>query len=286
MLITLKNDLLTVSADSAGAELHSLRFDGTEYLWQCGSAWKRYAPVLFPFICSPKDGLYRAEGREYKMPSNHGFARDMTFKAGEITESSMSFVLSSDESTRAVYPYDFEFTVAYELSGSSVRVINKTRNTGDKTMYFYVGGHPAFNCPLGTDSGTCFGDWYVKYERPETIVQDFNGVRTIIDGTDTLPLSRALFDNDVIMKDAPESKSIELRSDKCSRFVRVDFPESRCIAVWSPAGNDEAAFVCLEPWTSVPVYADDEFPDLEKKPHAIALDPGCEHVYSYTITVG
>ena len=284
MLITLNNGQLTVSADSAGAELHSIAFDGAEYLWQCGDAWKRYAPVLFPFICSPKGGLYRAGGKEFKMPTNHGFARDMRFSAGEITESAMSFVLRSSESTKAVYPYDFEFTVGYELDGLSVKVINKTRNTGSSTMYFYVGGHPAFNCPIG--GGTEYEDWYVKYEKPETIVQDFNGVRTIIDGSDTLKLSRPLFDNDVIMKDAPRSRSIELRSDKCERFVRVDFPDSRCIAVWSPAKNDEAAFVCLEPWTSVPVYADDDFPDIEQKPHAIALEPGCEHVYSYTITVG
>lgn len=284
MLITLENDRLAVSADSAGAELHSIKLDGVEYLWQCGAAWKRYAPVLFPFICSPKDGLYRAGGKEYKMPSNHGFARDSRFAPGELTESSMSFTLTSSEATRAVYPYDFEFTVAYELDGSSVRVINKTKNTGSETMYFYVGGHPAFICPL--EQGTAFSDWYVEYEKPETIVQDFNGVRTIIENSNRIALTRELFDNDVIMKDAPASKSIALKSDKSERYVRVDFPESRCIAVWSPAKNDEAAFVCLEPWTSVPVYADDEYPDIEQKPHAIALKPGCEHVYSYTITVG
>ncbi len=284
MLITLRNDEISVSADTQGAELHSIRFGGEEYLWQCGSAWKRYAPVLFPFICSPKDGLYKAGGREYKMPTNHGFARDRRFLPGEMTETAMSFVLSSDDTTRAVYPYDFEFTVRYELEGRSVKVINKTKNTGSERMYFYVGGHPAFNCPIG--SGTGFDDWFVEYEKPETIVQDFNGVRTVLENSRRLMLTRALFDNDVIMKDAPASASIALRSEKSGRFVKLDFPESNCIAVWSPAKNDEASFVCLEPWTSVPVYADDEYPDIEQKPHAIALDPGCEHSYSYTITVG
>ena len=203
MLITLRNDEISVSADTQGAELHSIRFGGEEYLWQCGSAWKRYAPVLFPFICSPKDGLYKAGGREYKMPTNHGFARDRRFLPGEMTETAMSFVLSSDDTTRAVYPYDFEFTVRYELEGRSVKVINKTKNTGSERMYFYVGGHPAFNCPIG--SGTGFDDWFVEYEKPETIVQDFNGVRTVLENSRRLMLTRALFDNDVIMKDAPAS---------------------------------------------------------------------------------
>lgn len=53
MLYEIKNDKLSISADTFGAELHSIKLDGKEYLWQCGDAWKRYAPILFPFICSP-----------------------------------------------------------------------------------------------------------------------------------------------------------------------------------------------------------------------------------------
>lgn len=43
MLYEIKNDKLSVSADTFGAELHSIKLDGKEYLWQCGDAWKRYA---------------------------------------------------------------------------------------------------------------------------------------------------------------------------------------------------------------------------------------------------
>ena len=67
--------------------------------------------------------------------------------------------------------------------------------------------------------------------------------------------------------------------------MTVEFPESGCIAVWSPTGDDRAAFVCLEPWTSLPVYADDDTPDLEEKAHAIRLAPGEEYSYAYTIRV-
>ncbi|MFR5051309.1 MAG: hypothetical protein ACLTCP_08240 [Ruminococcus bicirculans (ex Wegman et al. 2014)] len=47
MLYEIKNDKLSISADTFGAELHSIKLDGKEYLWQCGDAWKRYAPILF-----------------------------------------------------------------------------------------------------------------------------------------------------------------------------------------------------------------------------------------------
>ena len=79
MIYEIKNENISISADTFGAELHSLKFNGIEYLWQCGDAWKRYAPILFPFICSPKDKKYLVDGKEYMMKANHGFARDMEF---------------------------------------------------------------------------------------------------------------------------------------------------------------------------------------------------------------
>ena len=58
MLYELKNGDISISADTFGAELHSLRRGEIEYLWQCGDAWKRYAPILFPFICAPAERSY------------------------------------------------------------------------------------------------------------------------------------------------------------------------------------------------------------------------------------
>ena len=278
---------MIVSADTAGAELHSLKLDGREYLWQSSDAWKRYAPVLFPFICSPGSKKYKAGGKEYIMPANHGFARDSEFTASGSDGMTMSFTLSSDENTRLVYPYDFSLKVSYELDpehDDTLHIVNEVTNTGDTPMYFYIGGHPAINCPL--EDGLSFDDYHVEYEKPETIIQVWNGTRTIIENDNRLKLTRALFDNDVIMKDAPASRCITLKSDKGSRGVTLSWNDScKCISVWSPTGNDDAAFVCLEPWTSVPVYADDEFEDIEKKPHAIKLDPGKSFTFDYRIRV-
>lgn len=284
MLVTLKNNDLEISADTFGAELHSVKLGGTQYLWQCGDAWKRYAPVLFPFICSPEGKKYKAGGKEYTMPANHGFARDSRFELFSADENSVCFVLRSSDETKAVYPYDFEFFVSYDISDGKVKVTNKVVNKGDGDMYFYVGGHPAFNCPL--EEGLHFDDYYVEYNANETIVQPVpNGERTVLDNSAKLSLSRELFDYDVIMKDDPSSTAVTLKSDKSDKSVTVEYPQSKCIAVWSPTGNDDAAFVCLEPWTSVPVYADDAYPDIENKPHAIKLSGGCEYAYEYFITV-
>ncbi|MBO5449234.1 MAG: aldose 1-epimerase family protein [Ruminococcus sp.] len=281
MLYSVKNGSLEISADTFGAELHSVRLDGKEYLWQCGDAWKRYAPVLFPFVCSPKDKSYKADGKVYKMKANHGFARDCEFEFVKADDNAVEFVLKDNDDTRSQYPYAFEFTVRYSVKGNSVTVENIVKNTDDRTMYFYLGGHPAFNCPMNEDEG--FEDHYIEYEKDEHIV---DGAGNLLEEcAKVLDVTRKLFDNDAIIIDKPNSKAVSLKSRRSSHSVTVRYPQSECIAVWSPTGDDRAAFVCLEPWTSVPVYADDEFEDIEKKPHAISLPAGEIYSYSYEIEV-
>ena len=175
MLYEIKNDKLSISADTFGAELHSIKLDGKEYLWQCGDAWKRYAPILFPFICSPKDRTYKAGGQEYHMAANHGFARDSEFTYAGSTKNSVSFLLKDNDVTLAQYPYHFELEVTYSIKGSKVTVTNTVKNTDEKAMYFYLGGHPAFICDI--QGGKCT----VEYEKNEHIVQPIpNGERTIL----------------------------------------------------------------------------------------------------------
>lgn len=272
---------ISFAADEYGAELHSIKYCGEEFLWQCGSAWKRYAPVLFPFICSPlkNDGKYRAGGTEYKMPGNHGFARDSVFEKLDETDVSVTYRLASSEVTKQWYPYDFELLVRYEIADGGVNVTNIVKNTGGGDMYFYLGGHPAFICDIEE------GKSFVEYEQHETIKQPIpDGERTVLDGERVLKLNRRQFAYDVIMKDAPASKAVTLKKSD-GGFVKLRFPDSECIAIWT--GTAPAAqFICLEPWTSVPVYADDDIPDIEKKPHAVKLPAAGEYSYSYRIEIG
>ena len=281
MLYSVSSGNIEFSADTFGAELHSIRFEGREYLWQCGDAWKRYAPVLFPFVCSPADRSYRADGKDYKMKANHGFARDMEFEFAGAQADSIEFILRDSEKTLTQYPYNFELTVRYTALPNGVKVENIVKNTGEKTMYFYLGGHPAFNCPLA--EGEKFEDYDIVYQQNEHIADPAGNV--LAENGNTLAVTRSLFDNDAIMIDKPNSKAVTLKSRKSDRAVTVKFPQSDCIAVWSPTGDDRASFVCLEPWTSVPVYADDEYPDIEKKPHAVKLEAGKVFSYAYEIEV-
>lgn len=51
-----------------GAELVSLKKDGTEFVWERDPKfWGKSSPVLFPFVGSIKDGKYKYNGKEYSM---------------------------------------------------------------------------------------------------------------------------------------------------------------------------------------------------------------------------
>ncbi|MDE5993131.1 MAG: aldose 1-epimerase family protein, partial [Oscillospiraceae bacterium] len=243
--------------------------------------------VLFPFICNTDSKKYTYEGQEYSL-ANHGFARDNEFELASSDDSSAEFLLKSNAETLKLYPFDFELRIRYGLSGNKLDVSYTVKNTDKKDMYFFIGGHPAFNIPMG---GEDFGDYFVEYENPETIIQEFKGKTTVIaDGTAKVHISHELFANDVFMKDAPQSSWIALVSEKSGRKIKLNYDPKGCIAVWSSyfedkAVTEQAKFVCLEPWSSVPVYCDKE-EDITKMSHAIRLAPEKEYVFEYSIEVG
>lgn len=215
------------------------------------------------------------------MKANHGFARDLEFEFLRKTDSELAFVLTDSVETLEQYPYHFRLEIIYRLLDDGVEIAHIVENTGDTPMYFYLGGHPAFQCPIAGE-GT-FSDYYVEYEEKECLHHQ-NGmeVEGVIDGR-ILPMSRALFDYDSIILDTPNSHVISLKSDKSEHSVTLEYPESNCITVWSSTGDDRAAFVCLEPWTSVPTDFDNDEPELSHKPHAIKLDIGNSFRYFYKI---
>lgn len=285
MQTTISNEKINAVIDSFGAELHSLKLGSTEYLWQAEpTVWKRHAPVLFPFICNTDSKKYYYNGNEFSL-SNHGFARDSEFELVSSTDTEAEFVLKTTDATKAIYPFDFNLFVKYAVSDNKLAVTYIVKNTDDKDIFFFIGGHPAFRVPLNSDEG--FDDYYVEYEANEKLVQEFNGKSTVIlDNTNTVQLNHELFANDVFMKDAPNSSWVAI-ANKSGRRVKLNYDKNGCIAVWSSYFADKeltekAEFVCLEPWSSVPVYCDKE-EDITKMPHAIKLAPANEYVFTYSI---
>ena len=146
----LQNTLLSVKVKSFGAELCSVISKETsiEYIWQADeTVWARHAPNLFPIVGKLKDGEYQYQSKTYRLPQ-HGFARDNEFICVEHTDDYLLFELTASDKTLVNYPFHFCFQVGYKLIDNKVVTSYSVFNPDSCDLYFSVGAHPAFNCPL------------------------------------------------------------------------------------------------------------------------------------------
>ena len=150
--VSLRHGRLSAAVDPMGAQLLSLQLDGCEYLWQGDPRfWARRAPVLFPIVGSLRDG--RAESAQGPcVMGRHGIARNYEHAVVDRAAdgSSVTFELRDSAETRAAYPYSFKLNMTYAITGeATLSQTFRVTNTGDATLPFCVGGHPAFNVPVG-----------------------------------------------------------------------------------------------------------------------------------------
>ena len=290
MLHTVENDFLRMTIDDTGAQMMSITAaDGTEYLWSGDSAyWGGRAPNLFPYVGRLTDDVYTVDGRSYGM-KRHGFSRHMTFETQKQAPDKVAFRLTATEETKAVYPWTFAFSVAYELDGSTVFITYSVENRDSRDLYFGLGAHPGFRVPL--ESGKCFEDYRLTFRRPcqpwrvemsdacmicgqETPYPLENGV--------TMPLRHSLFDRDaVILKNM--DRTVTLSAGEGTKGLTLSIPRMRYLGVWHTPKSG-ASFVCLEPWVSLPARQD-VVEDFSQQNDLITLSPGEIYRNRWSITV-
>lgn len=255
MRYQLENGTLRVEIDSFGAEVKSVirRSDGREYMWQADPAyWGRTSPVLFPFVGAPRNKQYRYEGKTYQM-GQHGFARDMEFVLERQSADEIWFVLESDEETYKKYPFAFRLSIGYHLTGNELEVMWRVENTEDKPMYFSIGAHPAFRCPIdGEESKSGYGLSFGGLD--DELHHHGNtkdGLAVMKDQTlalknGTVKFSEDFFDECTYMVEGKQTGEVSLLDAKGNPYVTVVF-DAPLFAIWSPEGKN-APFVCIEPW--------------------------------------
>ena len=289
MTVMIENEKLRALISEHGAELTSLiaRDSAREDVWN-GDAkyWKRHAPVLFPIEGKLKDDRYLADGREYHM-TQHGFARDSDFDVVKKTDNMVVLELCSSEQTKTVYPYDFKLKITYELNGSTLKTKYEVTNTGNGTMYFGLGAHPAFSTLLKENDS--FDDYVIEIE-PETLTR-IPLKNSLIDPKNSyqetcpeLPVTHELFRNDALIYDLKQKPcSFTLKSTKHGHGVKVSSPDSKALGIWSswPA---EGQFVCIEPWWSVADTVDSDG-RFETKYYTNTLDEGSSFHSGFEVTV-
>lgn len=289
-MVELKNEVLTIKVAEMGAELQSIvDEEGKEYLWQADPEyWPRHSPILFPIVCGLWEDTYRIDGHEYKM-SRHGFAREKEFKLLRKTDNKVTFVLESDESTLAVYPYHFLLSVTYRLEGNCIHVVWHVFNQGREEMHFQIGGHPAFYVPEA-EAGTPVKG-VIRFDEEGTVDRVFGDVGGCIrpereDLTTTQglwPFTEETFKHDAVIIDRCQVHRVALLNPDGTDAVAVAF-DAPAVGIWTPYGK-HAPFVCIEPWYGVhdKVNYQGEFKDKYLMNH---LQPGGSFMSEYKITIG
>lgn len=285
-MFTLENDYISISVEKKGAELSSVYSKVTEkeYLWNGDPAyWNRHAPILFPIVGRLINDTYLLDGKEYHLPQ-HGFGRDMIFDIIHQNNSEVTFQIQSSEETLKNYPFEFILHVTYRLVESTVTVEYKVQNTDSKEMYFSIGAHPAFHCPI--DEGNAYFS-FGAVENMDTYVLDgsYRKVQkeTIQEPSDKLALSTELFKNDVLIFENMKASEISLHTTTDDTFVKMTFDGFPLLGLWSrPTG---APFVCIEPWYGV---CDEvgESVELKDKKGIEKLNANESFFSSYDIIVG
>lgn len=288
---TLKNDVLTLKVSRHGAELSSIMKGDTEYLWQADPAfWARHSPVLFPIVGSVWEGRYRVDGKEYTL-GQHGFARDMDFELVGSSETSLRYMLESDEATLAKYPWPFCLEIEYTLQGNRIEVLWEVTNPGSADMYFQIGAHPAFNYPDYDKSDKRRG--YFSFDRKDSLecirIKEKGCVDAVtkypldLDADGMYPLADDTFDViDTLMLQDSQLRKVTLHRTDGTPWLSLGFT-APVVGLWSPPKKN-APFICIEPWYGRCDRAGYEG-DYRDKDWINRLAPGEKFTGGYTIEI-
>lgn len=289
-MITIENRQLTVEIDELGAQPHSIRHAGVEYLWQGDPAsWKRQAPILFPFVGRLKNDEYQYQGQTYHQ-TQHGFARDRKFTVIEQSPNKVTLELRDDEATRQAFPFHFLLTVTYQLVDDRLKVQYRVQNPSqDETLIYAIGAHPGFNVPLNPNDDFTEQQVEVRpavmYSRIKLVAPGpFNDLEhpQTIDFSKPLHLQHDLFNEDAIIIDAKGNPvTVTVTDNNAQHGVHVETQDNKFIGIWSPYPA-QANLLCIEPWWGIAdgINSDGQ---LTHKQAMERLQPGEDRLYQFSI---
>lgn len=285
---TIRSDMLSAAIDPLGAELLSLAdTQGRQLMTDADPRWwTGHAPLLFPFVGRCRGDAYRYEGRDYPIPQ-HGFARHMPFTISRQSEQAVRFQLVADDSTRAVYPFDFRLDMDFALDGATLVMTASISNDGGNSMPFSFGYHPAFAWPL--PFGGTVEEHRIVFEKPEPapirrvgeepgLIAHASAPSPVVG--DTLAPTHAMFENDALIWDKLESRAL-LWGVPGQPRLRIAFPDTPWLGLWQKPG---AHYLCVEPWAGM---ADLEgfAGDVWGKQGIVALAPGATRRFRMDVTL-
>ena len=218
-------------------------------------------PILFPFNARSFDrgeihAWRAADGVKRAMPM-HGIARQGEFQVTRLDARGFVAQFVPDDHARAVYPFDYEFTVAYRFEPVGLSCEFALKNLGATPLPWSAGHHFYFKLPWSAELTR--SDYVIRIPATKRLKQDATG--GLITGPQLKteePLDNpALIDTlhpglrgpNVVFgeKGRPGDISVQLGTAPVP-------PSDACVVTWTLA--DDSPFYCVEPWMGPPNAAE------------------------------
>lgn len=290
-MIELKNDFLKVELHPKGAEIISITGvkDGLNYMWRRDPIqWANSAPILFPIVGAVRNDQYTIDGQTYHM-TQHGFARHNEFAIDQKSDTEVVFTLVPNDDIKQQYPYHFELKVTYSLMSNHLKCNMEVKNTDNKNIYFQIGGHPAFACPLMDNESS--NDYYIEFSENEDAGRKVidvakRGMSRVIEpffeNERRFFVRQDLFSRDAIVIQNFKSESIALKSinhDKSLVFHMHGFDH---VGIW--AAKHVGGLIAIEPWVGHADYVDFDG-DFKDKQSCVELVPNQEFQCDFVVEI-
>ncbi len=256
MIHKIENNKLQLSVKRYGAEIYSLKSksSGREFIWDANpKIWANHAPILFPIVGALKEGTYFYKDQQYALPQHGFFRHNHAVELVNRSENSLTFSLKSNDETRKVYPFEFEFITTYELVENRIVIRHEVISTTSEEMYFSIGAHPAFKCPI--NKGEEYNDYYLEFEKEETAHSwKIDGGLIALESEEVfkfpnvLNLHRDIFKQGALVFKDLKSRKINLKSRKSEQIVSISYEGFPYMGIWA---KPMAEFVCIEPWLGI-----------------------------------
>lgn len=275
--------------DTIGAELISFSKD-KEYLWYGDEKyWAGHSPILFPNPSVLLNDKIKFYGEEYTI-EKHGIVRAKEFAVESYENSKIILSYVSNADTKIHFPFEFKLIVEHSINENGFTTRYVVHNLDKKAMYFCIGGHPSFLCPI--NKGESFEDYDLIFEKSENayayrthkgLYMDIDKYDYLLQNTNVLPLKYNYFTEDsCIFKDL-NSNRVKLINRNTQKGIELDFSGFEVLVLWTPESK-HAPFICIEPWHGMPALKDDTG-NFEDKPYAIKLESTKQYFTEFNVSL-
>lgn len=250
-----------VTADQGARVLRWERHGREIITWPEDADWGKILkvrggnPVLFPFIArhfvDGKNELWRDAAGTVRPMAQHGFARDAKFAVVEdAAQNTLRMRLTDSDSTRASYPFAFQFDVVVRLqAGARLEVRFETTNTGPAPLPYYAGHHFYFALPHDER-----GDWALDLPCESWGRQSPAGAIVREPATNA---ELSIGDPNIIdrFQIKPSASTVTLAHVSNGRRLTFELAHADAVpwyavTTWTLA--PESNFFCVEPWLGLP----------------------------------